>query len=150
MPTHDALRSVLSAVVGGVLLVGISGLAQSPQARRTQWDGIYTGSQADRGERIYQQQCVSCHSLESPNDRQPAPLLFGNAFTGNWDKLTLEELTIRTQGTMPPDRPGSLTLNQSADIVAYMLLLDGAPFGDTELPASRSALRELVVAQRQP
>jgi hypothetical protein len=44
---------------------------------------------------------------------------------------------------MPRDDPGSLTAEEYAAVVAYMLRLNGRPPGERELPADAEALARM-------
>jgi hypothetical protein len=50
---------------------------------------------------------------------------------------------------MPANNPGFLTTQEIFDIIAYMLLVSGAPAGDTELNAEQRDLTRLVIEQRR-
>jgi hypothetical protein len=56
--------------------------------------------------------------------------------------LTLDDLFDRIKTTMPGDAPGSLTGEQCADILAFLLSKDGFPAGQTEL-ATGPALKNI-------
>jgi S-disulfanyl-L-cysteine oxidoreductase SoxD len=44
---------------------------------------------------------------------------------------------------MPQDRPGSLSAEEYADVVAYILRLNGRPAGERELPADAALLARM-------
>ena len=46
---------------------------------------------------------------------------------------------------MPVYAPNTLTVQQSTDIVAYVLWLNEYPAGDKELPADLDALRKITL-----
>ena len=50
-------RSTLLLPPTAFLLVALT----SAQAPRTVWDGVYTREQAQRGEKLYEQECGRCH-----------------------------------------------------------------------------------------
>jgi hypothetical protein len=47
---------------------------------------------------------------------------------------------------MPQDKPGSLGRQQAADLVAYMLSVNKAPAGQTELPGDADLLKAIAIA----
>jgi hypothetical protein len=47
---------------------------------------------------------------------------------------------------MPRGAPGSLSRPEYADVVAYLLALNGVPPGTTDLPATNAALAQIRVA----
>ena len=50
-----------------------------------------------------------------------APGLTGGEFTANWNDLTLGDLFERMRISMPQNNPGSLSRQQNADILAFIL-----------------------------
>ena len=67
-------------------------------------------------------------------------------FTDAWRRRTARDLYREIRRTMPDDRPGSLAPQLYADVIAYMLELNGYPAGPTELPPDEEALRSLSLA----
>jgi cytochrome c len=104
------------------------------------WDGVYTAPQAERGEVAYRESCTSCHGAQMEGKGQTPPLA-GSDFTSRWDGIFLRDLFEKIQVSMPADRPGELSGQQNADILAYMLKFNQFPAGATELPASGGELR---------
>jgi mono/diheme cytochrome c family protein len=115
------------------------GQAQAP-AQKTIWDGVYTEAQATRGQRAVQQNCGSCHS--------PSSEWSSSMFMTAWDGRPIRELHGHLRATMPFDSPGRLSPQQYADIVAYMLKLNKAPAGNTELPADDESLSKISVTRQ--
>jgi hypothetical protein len=46
---------------------------------------------------------------------------------------------------MPQDKPGTLSRPQTADLIAYILNVNGAPAGQVELPADVEALKMIKI-----
>lgn len=142
MPTFTrsaGLSIVLALAVGAVAIA----IAQSEAPRRTQWDGVFTDAQADRGRVIYAQHCARCHGTDLrgiprevrfPGEAPRTPALVGDEFLGNWVGLTAGDLFERTRISMPQDNPGSLNRQQNADLLAFILQFAGYPSGANELP----------------
>jgi mono/diheme cytochrome c family protein len=105
---------------------------ESPAGPRTVWDGVYTEEQAKRGEGFYRQSCAQCHG-EALLGREMATPLTGPVFNSNWSGVMLGDLAERIRLTMPQTSPGSLSRQQNADIVAYILSVGRFPAGKTEL-----------------
>jgi mono/diheme cytochrome c family protein len=124
-------------VVLGVLGAAVA-LAQSPPA--SVWDGAYTEDQAKRGDSVYKKECASCHgaSLEGGGDAGP---LVGPAFTSNWNGVTVGDLFDRIRVSMPQNRPGTLSRQQIADVLAYILGANKFPAGKGELAAESERLK---------
>jgi glucose/arabinose dehydrogenase/cytochrome c553 len=106
-------------------------LAAAPQTSRPVWDGAYTPEQATRGKTAYLEQCASCHGAQLGGGDE-APALAGARFLANWQARPANELLERVRTSMPPDRPGTLSRQQVADILAYVLStnnVSGVPTG---------------------
>jgi S-disulfanyl-L-cysteine oxidoreductase SoxD len=105
------------------------------------WDGIYTESQAARGESLYHHVCAECHGDKlAGREKQEAPSLAGKDFQDDWSGDTVADLFKRILRKMPDDDPGSLTPQQTADLVAFLLSFNKYPAGKTELPPDAGAL----------
>jgi quinoprotein glucose dehydrogenase len=117
-------------------------LAQS--ASRSVWDGVYTTEQAGRGSAQYASQCASCHGTALTGG-ESAPPLAGADFFSNWNGLTVGDLFDRIRVSMPADRPGKLTREQDADILAYMLSMNQFPAGKTELERQTETLKQIRI-----
>ena len=109
------------------------------QAAKSQWDGVYTLEQAARGEALFAEKCSSCHGPDL-NGGEMAPGLVGGNFTSNWNDLTLGDLFERMRISMPQNDPGSLSRQENADILAFVLRKGSYPAGDTELPTRTEML----------
>ena len=109
---------------------------------KTTLDGVYTAAQSARGQKIYADSCASCHGDDLSGGGQ-APALAGKDFNVDWTDLTMSDLYERTHGTMPADKPGTLTPAQTADVIAFLLQKGHFPAGQTELPADAAALKEI-------
>ena len=104
-------------------------------------DGIYTDAQAERGSGLYQQHCARCHShLE----------FSGRLFEIVWVNGTLGALFFRIANTMPLDQPGSLSMEQAAALVAFILRNNGYPPGQSALPANLEHLSAIMIAPPAP
>jgi mono/diheme cytochrome c family protein len=118
-------------------------------AQRTVWDGVYTGEQAKRGEAAFVQACANCHgrTLEGAD---MTPALTGGAFMSNWDGLTVGDLFDRIRISMPADSPGSLSRQQDADVIAYILQFNQFPAGKEELPREVQVLKQILFKASRP
>ena len=110
---------------------------------KTTMDGVYTAAQATRGEKVYSDSCASCHQTDLSGGGQ-TPELAGQEFNSDFKDLPLSDLFDRTRLTMPADKPGSLTPNQAADLIAFLLLKAKFPAGQTELPPDMAALKTIT------
>jgi S-disulfanyl-L-cysteine oxidoreductase SoxD len=123
------------------------GLAQRSLA--SQWDGVYTVAQADRGRFAYERYCAGCHGVDLrgadritfyPGQVARTPPLAGETFNRNWDGRSLGDLFDRIRVSMPEQNPGSLRPETIADIVALMLQQGRYPAGSAELSPVRGEL----------
>ena len=132
------MKAKLAAALIGIVATATFG-ALSAQESKTQWDGVYTLEQAKRGETLYAEKCASCHGPDM-NGGEMAPGLTGGEFTANWNDLSLGDLFERMRISMPQNAPGSLTRQDNADILAYMLHKGNYPAGKTDLPTQTEVL----------
>jgi mono/diheme cytochrome c family protein len=130
--TASMLALIMATTVGGAQETG------------SVWDGVYTDGQAMRGEIVYRRYCLACHGagLEGAD---MTPALAGGAFTANWNDLTLGDLFERIRTTMPMDRPGVLSRQQNADVMAYLLQGNQWPAGTTELRTELAPLKAIRI-----
>jgi S-disulfanyl-L-cysteine oxidoreductase SoxD len=112
------------------------------QAPRSLWDGIYTQEQAKRGEAAYVEKCARCHGAQLIGGDMNPPLV-GPEFLSLWNTKTVGDLFDRIRTTMPQDKPGSVTRQQDADIVAYLLNENKFPAGKTELESQTELLKQI-------
>jgi mono/diheme cytochrome c family protein len=111
-------------------------------AMQSVWDGVYTEDQAKRGQPLYNKYCAACHG-EQLTGGEDSPPLTGGAFLANWNGLTVGDLFERIRVSMPQDRPGRLTRQQNADILAYLLSANQFPAGQTELSTETERLKQI-------
>jgi S-disulfanyl-L-cysteine oxidoreductase SoxD len=146
--TERPTRAITTVLIGGFILVGVAGAIVAGQTR-TVWDGIYTDAQADRGEPLYKETCASCHS-EDLSGGQMVPGLVGGDFTWNWSGLTVGQLFERLRISMPQEDPASVSRQEKADILAYILRVNEFPSGDTELASRTEILEQVMFEAVQP
>jgi mono/diheme cytochrome c family protein len=138
-PTLVALASLF---VAGVY-VNHTHAAAIPQEGKTQWDGVFSAAQAKRGEALYVKECSECHG-EQLEGKGEAASLVGGDFAAAWNELTLNDLFERVRIAMPKEKPGTLTRQQYADAIAFILSKNGAPAGKTELPTDAAGLKTIT------
>ena len=123
--------------------------AQMPPSRSS-WDGIYSVAQAARGEIAYATACSVCHGPQL-DGFDAAPALRGGRFMSTWNGVSLADMLNRTRITMPLESPGTMSRQQVADVLAYILSVNGFPPGEGELPRQSGILRGIAFqAQAQP
>jgi mono/diheme cytochrome c family protein len=132
----------LFAIAIAWVLFAVVTFAQS--ATLSVWEGVFTEAQSTRGQATYQSECAGCHGTSLEGGDMTPPLV-GGTFTSNWNDLTLGDLFERIRVTMPLDKPGRLTRQQNADVIAYLLKSNAWPPGATELPAEAGALKQIKI-----
>jgi mono/diheme cytochrome c family protein len=100
--------------------------------------GAYTEAQAISGQALYYQHCLACHG-EMMNGVDQAPPLAGPQFSNIWNGESLLSLVERID-TMPPDKAGTLSRQETVDILSYILWYNGLPLGDAALDTARDVL----------
>lgn len=137
-------------MTAAVVLLALSALVVfQEQKATTVWNGVYTAEQAKRGAALYADSCGSCHGLEL-NGGESAPPLTGGDFMSNWSGLTVGDLFERIRTTMPADRPGTLTREQTANVVAHILNVGQFPAGTTELSTRTETLKQIGIVAIKP
>ena len=74
-----------------------------------------------------------------------SPALAGGEFLANWNGLTAGDLFERIRRTMPQNKPGRLSREVNADILAYMLAVNQFPSGSAELPSNTELLKQIRI-----
>jgi mono/diheme cytochrome c family protein len=127
----------------GIALLTVWAAGVAAQQRSVK-DGVYSEEQAKRGEVVYAEACANCHG-EHLEGIDMSPALVGGTFSSNWNTLTVGDLFDRIRTTMPMDRPGTITPQQNADVIAYMLKANEYPAGTTELPNTVTPLKTITI-----
>lgn len=132
-----------AAIVAAMALLSLGAALPAhaqTEERVTTLDGVYTEEQAARGAVVVEDVCRECHDDEE----------FVGAFIRSWAGASVAALFDDIYSLMPEDQPGSLPTQQYADVIAYILQLNGLPPGEVELGAARESLeRVLIEANRQ-
>jgi S-disulfanyl-L-cysteine oxidoreductase SoxD len=115
-----------------------------PPTGSTVWSGVYTAEQAKRGEASANRSCAKCHNTDLTGG-QDGPSLVGRETLDAWSSLTLGDLFDRIKTTMPADAPQTLSAQETADIVAYVLSVNKCPPGDKDLPSDAAALGQVRI-----
>lgn len=111
------------------------------------WDGVYTDAQAARGKVLSEAQCAYCHQSDL-RGQGFAPALVDETFASRWQDGNLGDLFTIVKATMPQDKPASLTDDEYAAIVAFLLQANRYPAGKQELRADPAALKEVVFKRK--
>ncbi len=131
------------------LAVGLAFVAAvAAQTTRSVWDGVYTAEQAKRGLTLYGKECASCHGSDLTGG-ESAPPLTGAGFLSNWTGQTVGDLFERTRQSMPQNNPGKLSRAQNADVLAYLLSMNGFPEGKAELDKVTEVLKQIRIDEKK-
>src|ERR1700733_12334400 len=89
---------------------------KKPTTGTTLQSPSFTREQAHRGSLLYAQRCAACHG-RALDDGEFAPTIKGEAFLRRWGGRSAAQLFDYIQSNMPTSAPGSLTPNETADIL---------------------------------
>lgn len=134
---HPISRAPSLAALGALaLLVAFPAQAQAQDSGEslTTLEGVYTEEQARTGRQLFDSQCGLCHT---PGE------FSGAIFQRSWNTRPVGAFFTQIRGTMPLDNPGSLTAEQYAAVVAYILELNRYPTGERALPADPDSLSRI-------
>jgi mono/diheme cytochrome c family protein len=112
--------------------------AQETVARKTVREAVYTEAQAERGKKVYEANCVTCHLPDLDGSANPdagargAPLA-GTRFVQDFGESKVSALFNKMKRDMPSGRPGTLTDQEYLDAAAYVLQRNRFPAGAAEL-----------------
>jgi mono/diheme cytochrome c family protein len=123
----------------GLCLLTASAVMQAGQAKTVN-DGVYSEAQAARGQTAFENRCTNCHDTAR---------FSGDAFIENWAGRPLADVFDVMSATMPEDNPGGLKPQQYADILSYILKLNGFAPGE-ELKPTPEAMRSVTIEAVKP
>ncbi len=102
----------------------------------------FTAAQAARGKVAYTSTCAVCHGSTMTNGAYGTPLA-GEYFKTKWSHRSAGAFLERARKTMPPASPGSLAADTYADIVAYILEVNGFKAGNAVLQSGDDTLNRM-------
>ena len=115
---------------------------------RTNWDGVYTDAQAQRGRDVYRRACAVCH-LDTLEGDAVSPTLVGPAFLGRFTGQTAHEMVQAVRASMPQNAPDTLGDRAYVDLIAFLLNANGGRSGASELPLDVAELEKIVITAEQ-
>jgi mono/diheme cytochrome c family protein len=124
-----------------LLVVFLSSLANvsataAPEDPKSILDRVFSVAQAERGEQRFKVSCSSCHTPSS---------FGGGAFAERWSGQTMGEVFDFVSNAMPENDPGGLKKEDYADVLAFILGVNGYPVGNDDLPTDTVALKKLAI-----
>ncbi len=127
------VRKVFSfAICGAIAALGVS--IAIPAAQQPPRPGPFTAAQASAGRTVYETACSRCH-LPDFKGTFEAPPLAGANFMNTWRNRPTSDLFTRIRTSMPMNNPGSLSDEETVNLVAYILQANGATSGPQALTA---------------
>jgi len=123
----------LSVVLQSLLLCVASslGCALALAQGSTSSDGWYTPGQAANGAKAYQKACAGCHGPKLQGGMAPA--LVGKIFWLTYGGKKVSTLWSNVHTQMPMSAPGSVSVKNSVDIMAFLFEKNGVLAGSTPL-----------------
>src|SRR5471032_561528 len=143
------MKKLAIALIPLATLVVLRSTVHAQPPTKSVLDGVYTEAQATRGRGLYSTECASCHGPELSGGEM-APPLVGGEFNSGWDGLTVGDLFERIRISMPQNAPGSLSGQQNADILSFVLSANKFPAGATELPKEAGILKQIKFEVKKP
>ncbi|MEE2777622.1 MAG: c-type cytochrome [Acidobacteriota bacterium] len=98
---------------------------------------------------MYEANCTECHGPELEGGEMGSPLA-GSDFMWAWNELTVGDLYERLRVSMPEAAPRSMTNQEKADVLAYILAANEIPPGDLELAPKTTALKPIAFHAVKP
>ncbi|HEX4935074.1 MAG TPA: cytochrome c, partial [Gemmatimonadaceae bacterium] len=131
---------VPAAAVASIVVFGAVAGSQGAPPPRTSADSSFTEAQAERGGQVFTRVCLECHERSE---------MANPDFRLKWGGQSTFDLFKSISTTMPDSDPGSLPRNDYADVVAYILKLNGIPAGTTELAADSVQMSAAKISPRE-
>ncbi len=116
---------------------------------QTVWSGVYSDAQAYRGEKVADTTCIGCHGPKLDGG-DSGPKLVGEMFLANWSSQSVGVMFDWIREAMPAESPGTLSKEETAAIVAYILKLNKMPPGKLDLSTERAVLDRINIVADKP
>jgi cytochrome c553 len=140
-PTRPS-RWTIALLACILTLAAHRGVAQATDSTKmtplTSFSGVYTMAQATLGRSVYLGTCASCHT--------PSELADGK-FWNKWIGQTIADLFVYLRDNMPKDNAASLSVEDYANVTAYLLRLNSMPAGERTMPVDSAALAKIRITK---
>ncbi|MCM3879686.1 MAG: c-type cytochrome [Vicinamibacterales bacterium] len=132
------MRSGILACAAAICCAAVGMTAQSALKRKTVREPAYSSEQAERGRKVYEANCVTCHlpeldgSANATAEARGAPLV-GTRFVQDFGESKVSALFNKMKRDMPSGKPGTLTDQEYLDAASFVLQRNSFPSGAAEL-----------------
>jgi PQQ-dependent dehydrogenase (methanol/ethanol family) len=140
---HGCVTGWVIAIFAAILAVPRSTFGVEPELGNSSSTIGVTPAQVEEGRGIYATRCASCHGSELQGGAGLA--LSGSVFQTKWRGRFLRDLHGIVAQQMPLNAPGSLTVDESFDVLAFLLTKNGYAAGAA--PLKRSSLYAVLFQQ---
>jgi mono/diheme cytochrome c family protein len=119
-----------------IYAAALAGLFTAATANAASVPALYTSGQASAGAAVFAQNCAACHGAALQG--MAGPTLIGQSFASASNNYTIGAIFGEIAEQMPAGAPGSLTHDQYAKVMAYILSKNGYPAGTKALAYTAS------------
>jgi mono/diheme cytochrome c family protein len=134
------LRNIILVSAAAICYVAVAVAAQDAPKRKTVREPAYSSAQAERGRKVYEANCVTCHlpdldgSANATAEARGAPLV-GTRFVQDFGESKVSALFNKMKRDMPSGKPGTLADQEYLDVASFVLQRNSFPAGSAELTA---------------
>jgi PQQ-dependent dehydrogenase (methanol/ethanol family) len=141
---HKVTRVWAIGAAAGLLGASLGAGAADVQGAAAHPQAGFTQAQADLGRTAYAARCASCHGRNLSGGEFAGPL-DGHRFSQDWSGKTAAALFTFIRTRMPPAKPGSLPPPTVAELVAYVVEVNGIAPGAESLPTDPRRLAAMTI-----
>jgi mono/diheme cytochrome c family protein len=138
-------RTTVLMIIVGAMFAGASFTTVGAQQSRTANDRIYAADQASRGATLYADTCAACHDPKLLGGIGPA--LAGKDFISAWKDKSVADVFTKIKVEMPLTAPGTLTADQTADVLSFILRENQFPAGTAPLATDAAPLKDIHISE---
>lgn len=138
------MKHLVCIALAVVTVIAVLSVPLQAQTAKSVLDGVYLPAQAASGQEMYPNTCAGCHGPTLAG--AAGPQLAGAQFVSHWKDKTVGDLFEKIKTTMPPTMPGSLSPDATADLVSFLLRINGYTAGTTRLAIEAAPLKAVKMA----
>ena len=110
---------------------------------------MFSEAQAYRGEKVADTTCIGCHGPKLDGG-DSGPKLVGEVFLANWSTQPVGVMFDWIREAMPAEAPGTLSKDDTAAVIAYILQLNRMPAGKLDLSTEAAVLGRINIVAAPP